>query len=568
MSEQKEDKSIKRILSKRQSRVNPNQQQASPRIPMRSRLHSFSNQQNIQPRCPSSPHMLRRSLSSSCTISSGSSRSPAFLQPEVRRVPAWNKFEPKSREDIAVLNDSRTTFMIRNVPNRFSTMDFIDFLNEEHCGRINAVYVRHDFDTGANSGYAFVNFETPADAIDFYFRRVGKQWPPRFKSRKLCMMTYADIQGIQAFLRRFAASEVLDEEQVKPDYQPQMLFTRGILRGRPFSIRRYLTLAHDLRSGRIGEGTNYEMLGCLALDHLENLKFASRIGMDRGFAERQLEIQAGKRAERLERLRAEMEGESSGVLPTISRSIHASSALPETNAYAETGHFEGSSDLTSEFTDMRMKFQGAWNTLWRGEADAMDEQGAGWVGMGMTSLGREVGEGPSRRQGVLPTIGLGLSGMQEGEGEKTCEEIKESESLQSSKGKGKERDHADGEKMSTDKQVPVQPVSKQEADVAKFSEPSEEKKTQAREVTIVREQEALTKGGVTIYPEDQGEPVPGLEKDKAEAILGEGMKDRGPEPKQERDRTMWEKWMEMNQMKSMEVKSKRERKSRRYSSEI
>ena len=72
--------------------------------------------------------------------------------------------------------DKRTTFMIKNIPNKYSQEMLIDFLNETHKGTFDFLYLRIDFKNKCNVGYAFINFPNPMSALTLADRIVGKKW--------------------------------------------------------------------------------------------------------------------------------------------------------------------------------------------------------------------------------------------------------------------------------------------------------------------------------------------------------------------------------------------------------
>ncbi|ORZ33627.1 RNA recognition motif 2-domain-containing protein, partial [Catenaria anguillulae PL171] len=119
--------------------------------------------------------------------------------------------------------DTRTTIMIRNIPNKYSQQMLIDFINESHRGQYDFLYLRMDFKNRCNVGYAFCNMVNVNAVITFAQRVVGKKWT-RFNSDKVCMLSYANIQGRQALIDKFRNSSVMDEH---PSYRPKLFWTNG-----------------------------------------------------------------------------------------------------------------------------------------------------------------------------------------------------------------------------------------------------------------------------------------------------------------------------------------------------
>ncbi|KAI9220495.1 RNA recognition motif 2-domain-containing protein, partial [Blastocladiella britannica] len=123
--------------------------------------------------------------------------------------------------------DLRTTVMIRNIPNKYTQQMLIEYMNESHCGQYDFLYLRMDFKNRCNVGYAFCNFVSPAALASFSRRVVGQKWS-RFNSDKVCMLSYANIQGRQALIDKFRNSAVMDEHA---SYRPKIFATEGPVAG-------------------------------------------------------------------------------------------------------------------------------------------------------------------------------------------------------------------------------------------------------------------------------------------------------------------------------------------------
>lgn len=63
-------------------------------------------------------------------------------------------------------------------------------------------------------GYAFINFANPLYILPFYENFNAKKWE-KSNSGKICQITYARIQGLNAFLDHFYCSSV-GSHQVTP----------------------------------------------------------------------------------------------------------------------------------------------------------------------------------------------------------------------------------------------------------------------------------------------------------------------------------------------------------------
>ncbi|CAG8519539.1 12744_t:CDS:10 [Ambispora gerdemannii] len=141
-----------------------------------------------------------------------------------REIPLKNKVDFKN---IANGKDSRTTFMIRNIPNKYTQHMLVDTLDETHKGQYDFLYLRMDFKNRCNVGYAFINFIDANAVLSFADARVGRRWSC-FNSEKVCELAYANIQGKEALVEKFRNSSVMDE---LPEYRPKIFYSSGVLRG-------------------------------------------------------------------------------------------------------------------------------------------------------------------------------------------------------------------------------------------------------------------------------------------------------------------------------------------------
>ncbi|KAJ7854832.1 RNA recognition motif 2-domain-containing protein, partial [Mycena olivaceomarginata] len=119
--------------------------------------------------------------------------------------------------------DTRTTVMIHNIPNRMSVQDLFTYIASVWPRKIDFLYLRMDFDTGRNCGYAFVNFITVQALLYFAQATLGQKWPSTFLSEKVMHITYADIQGKEALMAKFKNSRVMTErESWQPKYSTRL----------------------------------------------------------------------------------------------------------------------------------------------------------------------------------------------------------------------------------------------------------------------------------------------------------------------------------------------------------
>lgn len=123
--------------------------------------------------------------------------------------------------------DNRTTFMIRNIPNKYTQQMLLDLIDETHKNQYDFVYLRIDFKNRCNVGYAFINFISPMSAVSFALKVCGKKWR-KFNSDKICTLSYANIQGKHALIEKFRNSQVMCED---PAYRPKIFYSSGPLKG-------------------------------------------------------------------------------------------------------------------------------------------------------------------------------------------------------------------------------------------------------------------------------------------------------------------------------------------------
>ncbi|XP_022726214.1 protein terminal ear1-like [Durio zibethinus] len=116
--------------------------------------------------------------------------------------------------------DSRTTVMIKNIPNKYSQKLLLNML-DDHCIHCNEqiaagddqllssydfVYLPIDFNNKCNVGYGFVNMTSPQATWRLYKAFHHQHWEV-FNSRKICEVTYARVQGLEALKEHFRNSK-------------------------------------------------------------------------------------------------------------------------------------------------------------------------------------------------------------------------------------------------------------------------------------------------------------------------------------------------------------------------
>ncbi|EJD02957.1 uncharacterized protein FOMMEDRAFT_123062 [Fomitiporia mediterranea MF3/22] len=119
--------------------------------------------------------------------------------------------------------------MIKNIPNKLSDRDLIEFIGRVCPRKIDFLYLRMDFQNGCNVGYAFVNFIRVEDLLHFARTKLGVKWN-MFSSEKVLQMSYANYQGKEALVEKFKNSCVMDERE---SWRPKIFYSAGPLQGMP-----------------------------------------------------------------------------------------------------------------------------------------------------------------------------------------------------------------------------------------------------------------------------------------------------------------------------------------------
>ncbi|GMH30238.1 hypothetical protein Nepgr_032081 [Nepenthes gracilis] len=115
-------------------------------------------------------------------------------------------------EKIASGEDTRTTLMIKNIPNKYTSKMLLAAIDENHKGTYDFLYLPIDFKNKCNVGYAFINMLSPSHIIPFYEAFNGKKWE-KFNSEKVASLAYARIQGRAALISHFQNSSLMNEDK-------------------------------------------------------------------------------------------------------------------------------------------------------------------------------------------------------------------------------------------------------------------------------------------------------------------------------------------------------------------
>jgi len=108
--------------------------------------------------------------------------------------------------------DGRTAVMLKNVPNKYSKAALLQLLDQTHGGTYDFFYLPIDFRNKCNLGYAFINFRDPRSIVALAEAFSGKRWE-RFKSDKVCEVTYARIQGKESLIDHFRSSRLVHKHE-------------------------------------------------------------------------------------------------------------------------------------------------------------------------------------------------------------------------------------------------------------------------------------------------------------------------------------------------------------------
>ncbi|KAG0447983.1 hypothetical protein HPP92_028068 [Vanilla planifolia] len=146
----------------------------------------------------------------------------------------------------------RTTLMIKNIPNKYTSKMLLATIDEQHKGCYDFIYLPIDFKNKCNVGYAFINLTDPKHIIPFYQAFNGKKWE-KFNSEKVASLAYARIQGKAALVAHFQNSSLMNEDK---RCRPILFHSDGPNAGdqEPFPMGAHIRT----RPGRSRSGVNEE----------------------------------------------------------------------------------------------------------------------------------------------------------------------------------------------------------------------------------------------------------------------------------------------------------------------
>lgn len=128
-----------------------------------------------------------------------------------------------------VSGETRTTVMLRNLPNSYTRRMLLELLDSEgFAGRYDFVYLPVDFSSFIGLGYAFVDLVTPSDATELTRHFEGfSDWVTA--SDKVCTVTWSSPhQGLEQHIERYRNSPVM-HGSIPEEWKPVLLKDGRIL---------------------------------------------------------------------------------------------------------------------------------------------------------------------------------------------------------------------------------------------------------------------------------------------------------------------------------------------------
>ncbi|XP_024531271.1 protein MEI2-like 5 [Selaginella moellendorffii] len=158
-----------------------------------------------------SPQLRPRSFPNGATLETFSDRCRSRRTDSTLTL-AENKKYQLDLERILRGEDLRTTLMIKNIPNKYTSKMLLSTIDEHHRGTYDFIYLPIDFKNKCNVGYAFINMIAPVHIVPFFKTFNGKKWE-KFNSEKVASLAYARIQGKVALVAHFQNSSLMNEDK-------------------------------------------------------------------------------------------------------------------------------------------------------------------------------------------------------------------------------------------------------------------------------------------------------------------------------------------------------------------
>jgi RNA recognition motif-containing protein len=119
----------------------------------------------------------------------------------------WKKQVQQIVEPVVEDRSDFTTVLLRNIPTRYVTSWLIEEI-QATGNRCNFVHMPMAKKFDINLGYAFINFVTPAEALDFYENFQGHQFVKQPRSAKRATVEFSSLQGFEENVDFYSARRV------------------------------------------------------------------------------------------------------------------------------------------------------------------------------------------------------------------------------------------------------------------------------------------------------------------------------------------------------------------------
>jgi RNA recognition motif-containing protein len=119
----------------------------------------------------------------------------------------WKKLTQYVNEHKTEDRSDFTTVLLRNIPTRYTTNWLIEEIHNTG-NRCNFVHMPMAKKFDINLGYAFINFITPAEALDFFENFQGHQFVKQPRSAKRAAVEFSSLQGFDANVEFYASRRV------------------------------------------------------------------------------------------------------------------------------------------------------------------------------------------------------------------------------------------------------------------------------------------------------------------------------------------------------------------------
>jgi len=134
--------------------------------------------------------------------------------------------------------DTRTTIMIKNIPNKFTREMLISIIDYNFKGCYDLLIFPQDSNKCKNFGYGFINFIHTFYIPYFYFLFNQNSWSGT-NSQKICELSYSKIQGKNQLHKHYPAKIIfvnIDGENLKNNPNPKVFRLPNIYKSMFISI--------------------------------------------------------------------------------------------------------------------------------------------------------------------------------------------------------------------------------------------------------------------------------------------------------------------------------------------